>query len=118
MHKFLGLILLVTVVSLVGCKSEQAKQVADAPPPPPVDNLSSYPTDTAAPLAVPSQPMPAMDAMGGAPTAGSTYVIQKGDTLWSIAKRVYGDGKRWSDIARANNLDPKKLPVGQKITLP
>lgn len=49
----------------------------------------------------------------------NTYTIQRGDTLWSIAERTYGDGKRWRDIITANSgLDPTKLRVGQKIYLP
>ena len=54
-----------------------------------------------------------------APTAGGTYTIQKGDTLWSIATRVYGNGQRWQDIAAANpSVDPKRLIVGQQLVLP
>lgn len=35
---------------------------------------------------------------------GTTYTINKGDTLWSIAVRAYGDGYKWVAIAKANNL--------------
>jgi len=48
-----------------------------------------------------------------------TYTIQKGDTLWSIAKRHLGNGKRWTDIVAANpGLDTQKLSIGQTIALP
>ncbi len=47
------------------------------------------------------------------------YAIRRGDTLWSIAQRSYGDGKRWRDILAANpGLDPTRLRVGQQIVLP
>lgn len=47
------------------------------------------------------------------------YVIQPKDTLWSLAKHFLGDGKRWREIMLANpGLVPKKLKVGQTITIP
>jgi hypothetical protein len=53
-------------------------------------------------------------------TAETTeYVIKAGDTLWSIAKAKYGNGKEWIKIIEANKgLVPEKLKVGQKIILP
>jgi nucleoid-associated protein YgaU len=54
------------------------------------------------------------------PAAGSAvHVVAKGDTLWRIAKQYYGDGKRWTDIARANNIsDPNRIYVGMKLAIP
>lgn len=53
------------------------------------------------------------------PVQVNTYTVQRGDTLWSIATRTYGDGKRWRHIVSANQgLDPTRLRVGQKIILP
>jgi len=53
------------------------------------------------------------------PVAGSTYTIKKKDTLWSIATRYLGGGKRWPEIVAANpGLDPKKLRIGQTIKIP
>ncbi|MCL5439061.1 MAG: LysM peptidoglycan-binding domain-containing protein [Patescibacteria group bacterium] len=34
----------------------------------------------------------------------ATYTVKKGDYLWEIAVRAYGDGYKWVDIAKANNL--------------
>jgi nucleoid-associated protein YgaU len=48
-----------------------------------------------------------------------TYVVQKGDTLFSIAKKIYGDPKRVQDIATLNDItDVSKLRVGQTLKLP
>lgn len=53
------------------------------------------------------------------PAEPATYTIQRGDTLWSIAQRVYGDGQRWRDIIAVNpGLDATRLRVGQQIVLP
>jgi nucleoid-associated protein YgaU len=49
----------------------------------------------------------------------NTYTVQKGDTLWSIAQKHLGDGKRWREIVELNpGLEPSKLKVGQVIILP
>jgi len=54
-----------------------------------------------------------------APMVGGSYTIRQGDTLFSIAKSRYNDGKQWSRIVQANpGLTPEKLRVGQTITLP
>ncbi|PIR99317.1 hypothetical protein COT87_00020 [Candidatus Collierbacteria bacterium CG10_big_fil_rev_8_21_14_0_10_44_9] len=38
---------------------------------------------------------------------GNSYTVIKGDYLWSIAVRAYGDGYKWVDIAKDNNIDLK-----------
>jgi len=51
--------------------------------------------------------------------AGNTYVIQKGDTLFKIARAKYGDASAVKKIKEANpGLDPNHIKVGQKINLP
>lgn len=49
-----------------------------------------------------------------------TFTARAGDTFKSIAKRVYGDASRASDIARANpDVKPNaRLRAGRKINLP
>jgi sulfite exporter TauE/SafE/copper chaperone CopZ len=60
---------------------------------------------------------PAAPAEPPAPTA--TYKVTAGDTLIKIARKSYGDGRKWREIAKANpHLDAKKLKVGQIILLP
>jgi len=49
------------------------------------------------------------------------YEIVAGDTLWSIAKKFYGDGNLYMKIFEANReviKDPDKIYVGQKIRIP
>lgn len=50
---------------------------------------------------------------------GKTYVIIPGDDLWDIAIRAYGNGYRWVDIARVNNLtNPDLIHSGNTLTIP
>ncbi len=47
-----------------------------------------------------------------------TYTVQKGDTLWGIARKLYSDGTKWKEIARKNGIsDPKTLQIGQVLVL-
>lgn len=53
--------------------------------------------------------------------AGEIYTVQPGDSLWKIAKRIYGKGLLYARIYEANReviANPKSLRVGQKIVLP
>lgn len=52
---------------------------------------------------------------------GESYTVVKGDHLWGIAVRTYGDGYKWIQIAKANEMDLNKanfIEVGQKLKLP
>lgn len=50
---------------------------------------------------------------------GKKYTVKSGDGLWQIAQQEYGDGYKWSEIAKANNLQaPFVLKEGQELTLP
>ena len=47
-----------------------------------------------------------------------TYTVKKGDTLWDIACRFYGDGTKWGSIAAKNGVtNPRKLQIGKVLTL-
>ena len=47
-----------------------------------------------------------------------SYTVRKGDTLWAVAQRFYGDGTRWKDLARRNGVaDPRQLPIGKVLVL-
>ena len=53
--------------------------------------------------------------------ASGKAIIRRGDNLWSIARRVYGDGLKYTTIYRAN-LDqirsPSRIYPGQVFDLP
>lgn len=50
---------------------------------------------------------------------GDTYTVEKGDCLWDIAVRAYGDGYKWTEIAQANDLEnPNLIHSGNVLMLP
>ena len=51
----------------------------------------------------------------------TTYVVQKGDCLWSIAEKELGDGFRWKEIYELNResiADPSLIYPGQELRMP
>jgi len=53
------------------------------------------------------------------PITGASYIIVKGDSLWDISVRAYGDGYKWVEIAKANNLvNPDLIHSGNVLRLP
>lgn len=47
------------------------------------------------------------------------HTVVKGDTLWGIAQKYYGDGNKYKDIAKANNIsNPDIIHAGQKLIIP
>jgi nucleoid-associated protein YgaU len=50
---------------------------------------------------------------------GDKYTVVKGDSLWNISVRAYGDGYKWVEVAKANKLvNPNVIHVGNVLTLP
>lgn len=50
-----------------------------------------------------------------------TYTVKKGDTLWGIAKKYYGNGAKYTQIYNANKgkiKNPNLIYVGQVFTIP
>ena len=48
-----------------------------------------------------------------------TYAVVMGDDLWDIAVKIYDNGYKWVDIARANALtNPDIIHAGNVLTLP
>ena len=52
-------------------------------------------------------------------TESETYIVERGDTLTTIAEDFYGDASLDDFLAEANNIsDPAALSVGQEIIIP
>src|SRR5213593_971425 len=68
-----------------------------------------------------SQANDASSKKTAAKKADRTYVVQSGDTLFSISRKFYKSPKHWKKILEANRKnirDPKKLTVGQTLVIP
>lgn len=51
----------------------------------------------------------------------SFHTVEKGDTLWAISKKSYGNGSKYMAIFEANKpmlSDPDKIYPGQKLRIP
>lgn len=53
-------------------------------------------------------------------TKQTQYVVKRGDTLMTIATKIYGNAKRWPEIAKKNGIKggARDIKVGQKLKLP
>jgi nucleoid-associated protein YgaU len=46
------------------------------------------------------------------------YIVQDGESLFLIARKVYGNGYRFTDIAKTNQIDnPDHINAGQKLVI-
>jgi phage tail protein X len=65
-------------------------------------------------------PAPAQPSVATPPTV-RTYTVQQGDSLWTIARKVYGQGTGWQAIYEANRdqlPEPGRLKRGMQLTIP
>lgn len=132
--KTLIAVAIAALVFVTGCNKDKkpSTQTASnltevAPPPPvhqanyqqlPVTNVGAYDAGFAAQPAAAAPQSPA-ETLEPAPVGGKSYTVKKGDTLWNIATRTYGDGKQYRKIVAANpSIKGDKVSVGQKIVLP
>lgn len=56
-----------------------------------------------------------------APSTNKTYTVVKGDNLWNIAKKFYGNGSKYTVIYNANKdkiKNPNLIYPGQVLTIP
>ena len=66
-------------------------------------------------------PPPADKQANPAAKGQKTYVVQRGDSLWRIAQKQYGDGRAWRKIYNANRgriANPSDVPIGTKLIIP
>lgn len=62
-----------------------------------------------------------LQVISDSPKPGEDYTIKKGDTLWRIAEKVYGDGSKYVGIEEANKdviKDASFIKAGIKIKIP
>lgn len=87
---------------------------------PPVAKVSPKPVPET--TDVPKVPDTVASTSAPAPSAKGYFVkVRKGDSLWKLAKRHYGDGKKWTRILKANRkrlADPDLIRPGRRLYLP
>lgn len=53
--------------------------------------------------------------------SSTTHIVKRGDTLWGLAKKYYGDGSQYMKIANANKdkvKNPNLIVDGWKLVIP
>jgi nucleoid-associated protein YgaU len=84
-----------------------------------ITTVAAVPATTTTP-ATPAKVVPVVVAVAR-PVAKAIplkYTVKKGDTLWAIAKRQYGDGSKSTVIATKNGIkNPNLIKVGQVLLL-
>ena len=63
----------------------------------------------------------AVSATGSKSGHGYYVKVRRGDSLWKLAKRHYGDGRKWTRILKANRKrvgDPDLIRPGRRLYLP
>src|SRR5689334_3765040 len=120
---------LVAASMAVGCANKQAARtnapissgVTDvrpiAPAPAPVMVQPIQPVQPVQPVVSDTSPVVQSTAVASATPAitGSTYTVQKGDTLYKIARAKYGEASAVKKIQAANPGLTANIKVGQKI---
>ena len=130
MKRFAAVLVL---AALAGCKSSEPRgnsSVTDlrnsTPPAPPamqpiqpVQPVQPVVADTNPVLVTPAVATTSTPAPAPSAITGSTYTVQKGDTLFKIARAKYGDASAVNKIKAANpGLNADQIKAGQKINLP
>ncbi len=47
------------------------------------------------------------------------YIVKKGDSLWKISEKIYGNGDYYTEIMKANNIkDANSIYAGLKLKIP
>ena len=128
--KFAASLSLVCAASLVvvGCNNNKKAAgpanpaVADIRPvntPPAPQPVIVQPVQPVQPVVADTAPVVTQVATATPQITGSTYTVQKGDTLYKIARAKYGDASAVKKIQAANpGLSPNSIKAGQKINLP
>ena len=58
------------------------------------------------------------EATAPKPRQEETYVVKEGETLFLIARKIYGNGLKYVDLAKDNNIqEPDKLLAGQELII-
>ncbi len=76
---------------------------------------------TPAELAAQRQRLQPRDRYAPAPPADNLHEVQRGETLFGLARQYYGDQRQWRRIYQANRKripDPQRIKAGMKLIIP
>jgi LysM repeat protein len=106
--------ILVTLLAQ-GCKREPSQQTMEQPVPPQIIETNPIPVlDTNPPPIIPTNPPPVV--ITNPPLGGTKYKVAKGDSFYSIGKKL---GVSMKAIADANpGVDSSKLKIDQELVIP
>jgi nucleoid-associated protein YgaU len=96
-----------------------APRVAPAPAPPAEKPPEAAPPERERVLIGPGPEVRAAVPLG--PVPPGVYRVRRGDTLWGISARAYGDPFKWRDIFQANRAtvsDPNLIYPFQELQIP
>jgi len=120
---------------LAGCQNQNQEPAAHSEEPytpsyASLDAMEAAPVaDPTTDVAPPDEPLADTNATANVdyldepltPAGGQVYTVQRGDTLYKLARHFYNDQARWREIWEANKnrlADPDKLQVGMKLIIP
>lgn len=104
--------------------TQPASQPASEPAPAPAVSPAAQPQPKPEPVIEPVVPKMVAVSLGDPEAqrfASGKAIIRRGDNLWTIARRVYGEGVKYTTIYQANNAhirDPDRIYPGQVFDLP
>ena len=115
------MVVVAVVVSMgmvLGCQEQKREEVPQVD----VTQMEAEGTGPGEPaVQVQEEPAPAVPPQPEATASSQTYTMKAGDTLYSLARRFYGDGKLWTKIYEANKdkiRDVSDIPVGMVLVIP
>jgi len=83
---------------------------------------TASPSPESKPVAPPPSPFPSPSPSPSPAAVGDTYVVGEGDTLATIAEKLYGDPTLWRRIYEANvsviGPNPDNLRLGTTLRIP
>lgn len=77
------------------------------------------PTGPTGPVASPTAPSPTGAGQTSSASTDKKYTVVRGDSLWDISVKQYGNGYRWVEIAKLNKLaNPSIIHAGNVLIMP
>ena len=96
-----------------------APSAGDGPMPSPEDAEAAGPGDLEPAVPVGGDATPEETAEDAAGPRKRYYVIRDGESFWTVTKKLYGAGKYYADVVKANpDVNPERIRAGQVIAIP